>query len=66
METAYSDHSYSDQLLIWIKKLGTESFLYKCCLNEIRSVTDTFINNVESTGEIKEHDSHSAALLLQV
>ncbi len=30
VETAYSDHSYSDQRLIWIKKLGTESFLHKC------------------------------------
>ena len=33
METAYSDHGYSDQPLIWIKRLGTESFLYKCGLN---------------------------------
>ncbi len=29
MEIAYSDHSYSEQPLTWIKKLGTESFLYK-------------------------------------
>ncbi len=27
METAYSDHGYSD--IIWNKKLGTESFLYR-------------------------------------
>ena len=35
VETAYSDHGYSDQPLIWIKRLGTESFLYKCCLNNL-------------------------------
>ena len=35
VETTYSDHSYSDQQLVWIKKLGTESFLYKCCLNNL-------------------------------
>lgn len=35
VETAYSDHGYSDQLLIWLKKHGTESFLYKRCLNNL-------------------------------
>ena len=35
VETAYSDHGYSDQPLIWIKKLRTESFLYKCCLDNL-------------------------------
>ncbi len=25
--------AYSDQPLIWIRKFGIQSFLYKCCLN---------------------------------
>ncbi len=38
VETAYSDHGYSNQPPIWIKKLGAESFLYKCCLNNLLTV----------------------------
>lgn len=29
VDTVYSDHGYSDQPIIWIKKLGTESYLLK-------------------------------------
>ncbi len=39
VEITDSDHGYSDQPLIWIKKLGTDSFPYKCCLNNWLIVT---------------------------
>lgn len=35
VETAYSDHGYSNQPFIWIKRLGTESILFKCSLNNL-------------------------------
>ncbi len=38
VETAYGDHGYSDQPLIGNKKLGTGSFLYKCCLYDYISL----------------------------
>ena len=33
METSSSDHSYSDQPLIQMKKLRIEAFPYQCCFN---------------------------------
>ncbi len=38
VETACSDHGYIDQPIIGIKKLGTESFLHKCRLNNLFTV----------------------------
>ena len=42
VETAYSDHGYNDQPLIWIKRFGTESLLYKRCLNNNKTMVKYF------------------------